>query len=294
MTHSLPGDRAEPADRPAPGTGEPAAGAAELQGTVTSVDGWPLAGVTVTAVAGTGVQVGWAVTDDVGAYRLAVSGTGRVTLVVAAAGLEPRAVPVAVRAGRAALAPVTLVSSAAGDLPPAGRWVIDPAHSVVRATARHLGLSRVEGRFADFDGVIEIRYPLEQSAVEVSIATASIGTGNADRDRHLRSADFLDVERFPHMTYRSTAVAAASDGHWRIDGVLTIRDISRPVPLDMTYVGSEADPWGATRSAFVATAQLARRDYEMSWNLGLPGGLSLVGPTLRIDLDVQAVLDPQG
>jgi polyisoprenoid-binding protein YceI len=126
------------------------------------------------------------------------------------------------------------------------------------------------------------------------MTAGSIDTGAVDRDIHLRSADFLDVEKFPFLTYRSTAVTHVVGEKWRIEGVLMIRDIEREVPLDMTYLGAGPDPWGAMRMAFKATTQLALRDYEMHWNLALPDGLVLVGPTLRIDLDVQAILPPEG
>jgi polyisoprenoid-binding protein YceI len=157
-----------------------------------------------------------------------------------------------------------------------------------------MGLTRVEGRFTAFYGDITVGRPLERSTVHVTMTAGSIDTGAVDRDIHLRSADFLDVEKFPFLTYRSTAVKHVVGEKWRIEGVLTIRDIEREVPLEMTYLGAGPDPWGAMRMAFKATSQLALRDYEMHWNLALPDGLVLVGPTLRIDLDVQAILPPEG
>jgi polyisoprenoid-binding protein YceI len=159
----------------------------------------------------------------------------------------------------------------------------------VRAKARHLALSHVEGRFTAFSGQLRVAEPVERSSVEVTIDAASIDTGNADRDAHLRAADFLDVERFPVLTYRSDRVVRLADDRWRVDGWLTIRDISREAALDVIYLGSGSDPWGGTRIALVATTQLARQDYEINWNMGLPGGLVVVGPTLRVDIEVQAV-----
>ena len=131
--------------------------------------------------------------------------------------------------------------------------------------------------------------PIGSSQVVVVIEAASIDTGNVDRDTHLRSPDFLDVKRFPTLAYRGHGVTRLTDDHWRLDGSLTIRDITRPVPLDLHYGGSGPDPWGGTRMALTASAELARADYALTWNMGLPGGLSLIGPTLRIDLDIQAV-----
>ena len=130
---------------------------------------------------------------------------------------------------------------------------------------------------------------VERSRVAVRIEAASIDTGNAERDAHLRSPDFLDVDRFPVLTYRGDQVTRLSDERWRIDGELTIRDITRPVPLDVTYVGTGPDPWGGTRIALTATTQLVRRDYEINWNMGIPGGFVMVGPTLKVDLEIQAV-----
>ncbi|HEV7961757.1 MAG TPA: YceI family protein [Actinoplanes sp.] len=187
------------------------------------------------------------------------------------------------------LGTVLLDSARRTALPQPGLWTIDPVHSIVRARARHLALSHVEGRFTSFSGRIRIVEPVERSSVEVTIDAASIDTGNADRDAHLRSADFLDVERFPVLSYRSERVVQQSEERWRVDGWLTIRDITRAVALDVSYLGTGADPWGGTRFALVATTQLARRDYEINWNMGLPGGLVVVGPTLRVDLEVQAV-----
>ncbi len=263
-----------------------------VNGSVVSGDGWPLSGITVTALGGDGRQLGRRTTDATGAFAVDIPrGVDQFTLVVAGPGIRPYARTVSaagsdvVDAGR-----IVLGDATTGDRPPAGRWQIDPAHSIVKATARHLALTRVEGRFPDLSGSIVVAEAMEESTVEVTIDAASLTTGNADRDSHLRSADFLDVECFPALRFRSTAVGRDEPGRWRVDGELTIRDITRPVVLDMTYAGSGADPWGGTRAAFTASTQLDRRDYEMGWNIGLPGGLLLVGPTLRIEVDVQAVL----
>jgi len=176
--------------------------------------------------------------------------------------------------------------------PEPGHWDIDPAHSIVRATARHLAMSHIEGRFTAFTGSITLADPVERSSVEVRIDAASIDTGNAERDAHLRSPDFLDVARFPVLTYRSSRVVPLGTDRYVVEGQLTIRDITRDVPLDVSYLGSGPDPWGGVRVGLVATTQVARRDFEINWNMGLPGGLVLVGPTLRIDLEIQAVRSP--
>jgi polyisoprenoid-binding protein YceI len=264
--------------------------AAGLRGVVATVDGWPLPGAAVTVVGLTGQQLGRGTADETGAFTVAVAVPGPATFICAAPGVDPVARSITVKPGEVTdLGSILLDSPRRTALPEPGVWSIDPVHSIVRAKARHLALSHVEGRFTSFSGQIRIVEPIERSGVEVTIDAASIDTGNGDRDGHLRSADFLDVERFPVLTYRSDRVVRLSEDRWRVDGWLTIRDISREVALDVSYLGSGADPWGGTRFALTATTQLARKDYEINWNMGLPGGLVVVGPTLRIDLEVQAV-----
>ena len=280
---------------PAARNGVPPRSVPAVRGTVSGGDGWPLPGAVVTIVGLGGGQLGRAATDETGAFATPVAATGPVTVIIAAAGADPVARMVTVgRDGSADVGTVVLGSSRRGLYPASGRWSIDPIHSIVRATARHLGLTRVEGRFTAFSGDIHVGDPVDKSDVEVTIAAASIDTGTPDRDAHLRSPDFLDVERFPFLTYRSTAFTRETDERWRVDGVLTIRDIPREVSLDLTYVGNGPDPWGGTRMAFHATTQLALKDYEINWNMSLPDGLSVVGPTLRIDLEIQAVQHPEG
>jgi polyisoprenoid-binding protein YceI len=257
-----------------------------VRGRVTTPDGWPLSGSAVTVVSPGGLQLGRASVDDTGEFAVQVAVTGTVTVIVTAAGADPVARMVTVGAeGGSDVGLIVLRSAQRAELPPPGVWTIDMPHTIIRATARHMGLTRVEGRFTAFYGDITVGRPLERSTVHVTMTAGSID---------LRSADFLDVEKFPFLTYRSTAVTHVVGEKWRIEGVLMIRDIEREVPLDMTYLGAGPDPWGAMRMAFKATTQLALRDYEMHWNLALPDGLVLVGPTLRIDLDVQAILPPEG
>jgi polyisoprenoid-binding protein YceI len=262
-----------------------------LSGTVATGDGWPLPGATVTVVGPAGRQLGRGSADRAGRFTVAVDGPGPTTVIIAAAGLDPTARTTTIDGDRD-LGVIVLGSAQQSRLPERGVWTIDPAHTIVKARARHLAMSRIEGRFTEFSGTITVAEPVEASHVTVVIEAASIDTGNHDRDTHLRSPDFLDVKRFPVLTYRSHGLTRLTDDQWRLDGELTIRDITRPVPLDVHYGGSGADPWGGTRMALTATAELARADYELTWNMGLPSGLTLVGPTLRIDLDIQAVHQP--
>jgi polyisoprenoid-binding protein YceI len=263
---------------------------AGVHGIVVTADNWPLPGTTVTVVGAAGRQLGRGTAEASGAFLVATTDAGPVTVIVAAAGVDPTARVVTLAPDRITdLGTLVLDAGRRTAAPEPGRWDIDPAHSIVRATARHMAMSHVEGRFTSFAGFVTLADPIGTSGVEVRIDAASIDTGNAERDAHLRSPDFLDVERFPALTYRSTGVTPLGGDRYRIGGVLTIRDISREVPLDARFLGIADDPWGGVRLGAVATAQLARRDFEINWNMGLPGGLMLVGPTLRIDLEIQAV-----
>ncbi|HEV7907316.1 MAG TPA: YceI family protein [Pseudonocardiaceae bacterium] len=261
-----------------------------VHGVVATADGWPLPGAAVTVVGSAGQQLGRGRADETGGFTVAVAVAGPATMIVAAPGVDPFARSITVKADEVTdLGSIVLDSARRTALPAPGLWNIDPVHSIVRARARHLAVSHVEARFTSFSGQIRVAEPVEHSSVEVTIDAASIYTGNADRDAHLRAADFLDAERFPVLTYRSDRVVRQTEERWRVDGWLTIRDITREVALDMTYSGSVEDPWGGTRIALTATTQLARKDYEINWNMGLPSGLVAIGPTLRIDLEVQAV-----
>ena len=261
-----------------------------VRGLVATADGWPLPGAAVTVVGPGGRQLGRAATDEAGGFAISVIAAGPATVILSAAGVDPVARTVSIGPdGVSDLGRIVLGSARRSALPDTGLWRIDPAHSIVRATARHLALSRVEGRFTEFAGEVHIADPVERSSVTATIEAATIDTGNAERDAHLRSPDFLDVKRFPTLTFASERVIRQSEERWRVHGMLTIRDIARAVVLDLSYLGTGPDPWGGTRLALVATTQLNRRDYEINWNMGLPGGLVVVGLPLRIDLDVQAV-----
>jgi polyisoprenoid-binding protein YceI len=142
-----------------------------------------------------------------------------------------------------------------------------------------------------FSGDITVSDPVEESTAHVTISASSIETGSDERDAHLRSSDFLDVERFPFLTFRSTRFRPQSAERWLVDGELAVRDRTRPVVLDLTYLGTSGDPWGGTRLAFTATTSLPLHDYDIHWNMALPEGLSVIGPSLRIQLDVEAVRD---
>ncbi len=185
------------------------------------------------------------------------------------------------------------------ELPPPGAWTIDPMHSSVGAVAQHLGISSVRGRFTEFAGRIEISGTAEndgdtaKSAVEAVIRADSIDTGNAMRDGHLKSADFLNVEAYPEITYRSTGLEPAGADRWTVHGELALHGVVRDVDLDLTYLGTGPDPWGGTRAAFRATAELRREDFAMNYNQVVAAGIAAIGTTLRVELDIQAVQGTQ-
>ncbi|MGZ5443733.1 MAG: YceI family protein [Thermoanaerobaculia bacterium] len=178
-------------------------------------------------------------------------------------------------------------------MPTKTTWQIDPNHSTVELAVKHMMFTTVRGRFKDVKGTIELdEQNPTSSTINVEIAAASIDTGAADRDTHLRSADFLDVETHPALTFRSKRVegAFAKEGDsFRITGDLTIRGTTKEVTLEGTYEGTGKDPWGGTRAGARATAKIDRRDWGLTWNQALETGGILVANDVRIELEVQAV-----
>ena len=183
----------------------------------------------------------------------------------------------------------TLTRVADGTTVPApGRYQLDPSHSSVDFQVRHLGLSKVRGGFGAFAGTVTISEDPTASEVVVEIDAASFTTGAEDRDAHVRSADFLDVEQYPQLTFRSVGVRQDGDD-WVVDGELTIKDVTRPVSLDVEFEGAGQDPWGNGRIAFHATTEFDRDDFGITWNQALDTGGVLVGKLVKIVIDVQAV-----
>lgn len=172
----------------------------------------------------------------------------------------------------------------------AGTWDIDPAHSGVEFSVRHAMVATVRGRFNGFSGTIEVGNEPAGSTTDVTIEAASIDTGNGDRDNHLRSPDFLDVERFPTLRFQTTRVAAGEEeGEYRVFGYLTIRDMTREVELAATYNGTSTDPWGNLRAGLEAATTIYRKDWGLTWNAALEAGGVLVGDKVKVTLDISAV-----
>ena len=168
-------------------------------------------------------------------------------------------------------------------------WKLDPAHTLVEFSAKHLMISTVKGRISDVDGVIYVD-PNEpfNSSVEVTMNAATLDTRLEQRDQHLRSGDFLDVEKFPVIKFRSTDIQG-DEQNFKLTGDLTIRDITRPITLDVTFEGQTKDPWGGERIGFSATGKFDRRDFGLTWNVILESGGLTVANDIKIQLEVEAV-----
>jgi len=170
------------------------------------------------------------------------------------------------------------------------QWRVDPTHSNVAFAVKHMMIATVRGRFAEVDGTV--RYDETRpsnSQVEVSIAVATIDTQVADRDAHLRSADFFDAEKYSQITFRSTRVERSGSDRLRVSGDLTIHGVTRPVLLDVTEEGRGKDPWGGERAGFSATTTIDRREFGLVWNQALEQGGLLVGHEVKVSLDIELV-----
>ena len=177
------------------------------------------------------------------------------------------------------------------EIPVAGRYVIDASHTNVGFSAKHLMVSKVRGRFSEFEGAITIADAPLDSSVEVTLQATSIDSRSEDRDGHLRSPDFLDVEQFPTLEFRSTAVRHIGGDDFEVDGDLTIKGVSRPVTLAMELEGVARDPWGGHRMAFSAETEIDREDWGLTWNVALETGGVLVSKKVKLEIEGEAVLD---
>lgn len=169
-------------------------------------------------------------------------------------------------------------------------WTMDPSHSSVGFAVRHMMFTTVRGSFPKFN--IDLNFDEsnpERSSVEARIDAASIDTRDEKRDEHLRSADFLSAEQYPNIVFKSRRIEPDRENRYRIIGDLTIRDVKREVAMDATLAGSGKTPWGATVAGFSAETMISRKDFGLTWNVGLETGGLLVGDELKISLDVEAV-----
>ena len=170
----------------------------------------------------------------------------------------------------------------------AGKWSIDPVHSEVGFSVRHMMVSKVRGRFTEFSGDIVTGDRPEDSSVTAEISLSSINTGNEQRDAHIRSADFFEVETYPTMTYRSTGIRQ-DGGDYVIDGELTLKGVTKSVPLTLELNGFGPDPFGGTRAGFTATGELSRSEFNVSFNAPMANGGVVVSDKITLHLEIEAV-----
>lgn len=262
-----------------------------LRAEVRTAAGWAVQNAVLTVTDMGGQQVARAVADAVGTVDTAPLSPGVYTAVVTAAGYAPVARTAQIGSeGGGSLGEIAMAPMAGSvELPPPGPWTIDPVHSTVVATAKHLGIASIKARFSEVGGRITVAAPTERSSVQAEIKAASIDTGIRMRDDHLRSPDFLDVEAFPTIAFDSTGLRRLGADTWTLAGDLTLHGETRPVELAVTYGGYGADPWGGVRVAFHAETQLHRNDFAINYNAMVRAGVAAIGTTVKIELDIEAV-----
>ncbi|CAM5443790.1 YceI family protein [Streptomyces avidinii] len=171
-----------------------------------------------------------------------------------------------------------------------GDYVIDPAHSSIGFTVRHAMVTNVRGAFTEHEGTLHLDgADPARSTATIEVKIASIDTGIADRDAHLRSGDFFDAEAFPLMTFRSTTAATLGGDTYRITGDLTIKDVTRPLSIDLEFNGSATDPYGNERVGFEGSAEILRSDWGLTWNAALEAGGVMVSDKVKLTFDISAI-----
>lgn len=173
---------------------------------------------------------------------------------------------------------------------PTGTWSVDPAHSSVGFSVKHMGIANVRGTFSEYEGTLDMTEDLAACRARGSVKVASIGTGDAQRDDHLRSPDFFDVEQFPEITFESTRIEAIDEDSSRVFGNLTMHGITHEIKLEVAIQGTDTDPWGNTRAGLEVVGKLKRSDWDMQFNQALGSGNMLVGDKVGVSLDISAVL----
>ncbi|MFI5779075.1 YceI family protein [Nocardia sp. NPDC051570] len=266
-----------------------------LTARIHTAEGWPVPDAVLTVTDSSGRQLARAVADATGAAATRPLPAGAHTAVVTAPGFRPLARVARVSSdGSGRLGDVVLEPEAGTiAVPPPGPWTIDPVHSTVQVTARHLGIASIKARFAEVSGRLEIAQNFEQSTGSAEIKAASIDTGIGMRDDHLRSADFLDAERYPLISFAGTGFHRTGADTFTMAGELILHGQARPIELDVTYGGFGPDPWGGVRAAFHAETLLHRNDFAIDYNAIVRAGVAAVGTTVRIDLDIEVVQGAQ-
>jgi polyisoprenoid-binding protein YceI len=182
-----------------------------------------------------------------------------------------------------------MISTGKTTLVPAGTWSVDPIHSTVGFSVKHLGIATVRGKFEDFEGTLEIGEGDESARAHGTVQGVSINTGDAGRDEHLRSADFFGVEQNPELGFESTGIEQVDEDTFEIAGDLTMNGVTKSITLTAEVQGEETDPWGNERVALEVTGQLNRGDWNMTFNQALGSGNLLVGEKVKLALDIAAV-----
>ena len=169
-------------------------------------------------------------------------------------------------------------------------WTVDPAHSNVEFAVKHLMISTVKGRFSDVKGTVRLSEGNPANTqVEIEIGTGSVDTRSEQRDAHLRSADFFEVDRFPSMKFRSKRVDGDINGEFKLVGDLTIRDVTRETTLDAEFTGRGKDPWGGERLGFEARGKINRKEFGLTWNQALEAGGWVVGEDIKLNIEVELI-----
>ncbi|KAA8880637.1 hypothetical protein F3087_40695 [Nocardia colli] len=266
-----------------------------LTARILTTEGWPVAEAVLTVTDLGGRQLARAVADATGTAATQPLPPGTHTAVVTAPGFRPVAqVTRAAADGSGGLVDIVLALEAGAiATPPAGPWTIDPVHSTVMVTARHLGIASIKARFAEVGGSLTIAANFDRSTGFAEIKTGSIDTGIGMRDDHLRSAEFLDAERYPVIGFAAKGFRRTGGDTWVMAGELTLHGQVRPIEMDVTYGGYGPDLWGGVRAAFHAETLLHRNDFAIDYNAMVRAGVAAVGTTVKIDLDIEVVQGEQ-
>lgn len=182
-----------------------------------------------------------------------------------------------------------MISTAKTTLVPTGTWSVDPSHSTVGFSVKHLGIATVRGKFEEFEGTLEVGEDLASARAVGTVQASSINTNDAGRDEHLRSADFFGVEANPELRFESTAIKPLDDDTFEVEGDLSMNGVTNPVTLTVVVQGTETDPWGNERVGLEVVGQINRSDWNMSFNQALGSGNLLVGEKVKLELDISAV-----
>jgi polyisoprenoid-binding protein YceI len=190
---------------------------------------------------------------------------------------------------RKLLIAAALTAAAALPVQAADTYKVDPGHSDVSFQVRHM-LTQVRGKFNEYEGTIQLDpAKMESSAVEFKVKAASIDTGAADRDKHLRTADFFDTEKFPEISFKSKSIKATGKDTYNVTGTFTMHGVSKDITLPVSFLGTVKDPWGNQRAAFAAETTIDRKDYGIVWNKALDNGGALLGDDVKVAINLETV-----